>query len=349
MACATRRRTDWTECTGQQWCDLNSAVVQAVRAWCRTYLRCEDASSDNTEYHLISTENCPKRFLRLARKMKTQMDTHRFRWTLLLVLTACLAFAIDALLSSFTSEPTANPSIETGMAIPTANAESNHTITGLMNAIISLSVTNVISVGISLYLYRWRKLLLTRDEILVPEAWGRKLDGFSKANHSIVEAFNRESKILQNVSNDNTAKLDSMIETFMTLQKAVDERDNEIRRLKRGYDQEIFRRFLTRFIRVHQMLGDVPKSDTENAVDIESLRRLLEDAFEECGLEVFQPQLGDDYREVDGIADNPRKETATTAEQEFTIVEVIEQGYRLSGNEQSEVLVPAKVKILVPQ
>ena len=269
--------------------------------------------------------------------------------TLLLVLAAGLVLAIGALLYLSSPEPTANPSVETELAIPTANAESNQTILWLLIAIVFLSATSVLSVGISFYLYRWRKLLLTRDEILVPEAWGRKLDGFSKASHSIVEAFNREIKILQNISNDNTAKLDSMIETFMTLQKAVNERDNEIRRLKRGYDQQIFRRFLTRFIRVHQVLGDAPTNDTEHAENIEILRRLLEDAFEECGLEVFQPQLGEDYREVDGIADNPRTETATTAEQEFTIVEVIEQGYRLFGTEKREILVPAKVKILVPK
>ena len=212
--------------------------------------------------------------------------------TVLLVLAACLAVTIGALFFLTSPDPVAILSVESETSIPKASAESSRTKPWPIIAILFLSVTNLISVGISFYLYRWRKLLLTRDEILVPEAWGRKLDGFSREIRAIVDAFNRNTKDLQTVSDNNTAKFDTMVETFMTLQSAVDERDNEIRRLKRGYDQQVFRRFLTRFVRVHQALRDALKSDTENAEDIETLRRLLEDALDECGVEVFQPELG---------------------------------------------------------
>ena len=268
--------------------------------------------------------------------------------TVLLVL-AYLALVTSALVYPTSSRTAGNSGTETESLVPGATAEPSHTITWLTIAIGCLSVTTLISVGMSFYLYRWRKPSLVRDATSVPEALGRKLDGFGRALHSIEDAFNSETKKMQNISVDNTAKLDAMTEIFMTLKGAVDERDNEIRRLKRGYDQEVFRRFLARFIRVHQSLRDTLNSDTENSEHMEVLRRLLEDAFDECGLEVFQPKLGEDFRKADGVAENPRTEIATTAEQEFRIVEIIEQGYRLSGLEQDEVLVPAKVKILIPR
>ena len=64
----------------------------------------------------------------------------------------------------------------------------------------------------------------------------------------------------------------------MTLQKALDERDAEIRRLKTGYDVHIFQKFIVRFIRVDQAIEDFIGMDKFDKDGFEQIRKLLEDA-----------------------------------------------------------------------
>ena len=131
----------------------------------------------------------------------------------------------------------------------------------------------------------------------------------------------------------------------MTLQGALDERENEIRRLKRGYDREIFRKFVTRFIRVDQTVEDFQRAGLADENGLDQLRRLLGDAFAECSVERFRPEIGGDYRQEFRVADNPKKATAKNPEDEFRIIEVLESGYLIRNTEGNEILIPAKVKI----
>ena len=43
-----------------------------------------------------------------------------------------------------------------------------------------------------------------------------------------------------------------LVEAFLTLQKSLEEKDQEIRRLKRGHDLEIFRKFLRKFVKLNE-------------------------------------------------------------------------------------------------
>ena len=138
-----------------------------------------------------------------------------------------------------------------------------------------------------------------------------------------------------------------MIDTFMTLQSALDEREAEIRRLKKGYDAEVFRKFLYRFIRIDQSIADFARDDMASPENLGQLKRLMEDAFDECGVEVFEPELGSDYRGAEGVAENPKTVAADRPEDAFMIAEVLEAGYRLRGGEGYEILAPAKVRIYI--
>ena len=137
-------------------------------------------------------------------------------------------------------------------------------------------------------------------------------------------------------------KIESMTDTFLNLQGALDEKDKEIKRLQGGYDAEIFRRFLNRFIRVDQVIED---SLGEENIDLDSLlgiRQILEDAFDECGLCPFEPELKQNYAEADGVADNPKIIPNQDPSVVGTIVDVREKGYRLHTG---EIIRPAKVSI----
>ena len=86
----------------------------------------------------------------------------------------------------------------------------------------------------------------------------------------------------------------------------------------------------------------------EGGVDEDGLKQIhevLEDALDECGVERFSPETGEDFRYANGVADNPKTDAPKTQEEEYKIVEILEPGYRICGQEGYRVIVPSKVRI----
>ena len=145
-------------------------------------------------------------------------------------------------------------------------------------------------------------------------------------------------------------KMNDLFDSYMVLQKNLDDKDEEIKRLKKGYDAEIFRRFLSRFIRVDraaaEIIGDTETSERARK-DNRLIRGLFEDALDECGVEKFSPSVGEDYRKAFGVAEDPEiAAPADDADKDYAIAEVLSEGYRLGGG---DVVVAAKVKIFKRQ
>lgn len=221
----------------------------------------------------------------------------------------------------------------------------------LLATLIVMSISTVVAITVSFYLYYWRRILLSQPDLVVPERWaqylhgvGRNVEVLGRDIDTLEDSFALGIRQLTERSSIHSKQISDMAETFMTFQNAIDERDTEIRRLKKGYDAEIYRKFLNRFIRVSQSANDCLRSTTAEHEQWKQIRRLFEDAFDECGVEVYEPPLGVDYRNIEGIADMPRIKQSEKLEDAFKIAEVVEAGYRLRGG---EVIVPAKVTIFM--
>ena len=214
-------------------------------------------------------------------------------------------------------------------------------------ALVLMSAATLVSLSITFYLYRWRRILLGQPNLLLPEDWGKHLDGLGQDVKGLSSTIGDRMDLVSQETARNSEQLSNMIQTFMTLQKAIDERDDEIKRLKQGYDADVFRKFLNRFIRVDQMVDTYRQSNAEESESLGRIKRLMEDALDECGVESFQPNVGDDSRRSEGISDSPKTVKTAQKEDAFKIVEVIKPGYRRRGGISSEVLIPASVRISV--
>lgn len=212
-------------------------------------------------------------------------------------------------------------------------------------ALFIMAVATLLSIAISFYLYRWRRVLLTQPNLLVPEEWGKYLDTVGKNVEKLGSSFTKNINHIATKTSESSDKITNMTETYMSLHNALDEKDSEIRRLKKGYDAEVFRKFLSRFIRIDQSIDDYIYSGKCNLNNLDQLKRLLEDALDECGVERFAPQVGEDYRRAFGVADNPKTIKTVSPEEEFMVAEVLEAGYRLRNGNDCEVITPSKVKI----
>jgi hypothetical protein len=212
--------------------------------------------------------------------------------------------------------------------------------------ILILSLLTLLSVSTSFYLYRWRRILIGNQAVLVPEEWAKCLNnmasGTAKLEYSIQSEFGRmyQSSEMQNKG------ISAMTETFMTLQKSLNEKDEEIRRLKQGYDELLFKRFLLRFIRADQVIEEFINEENGDQKSLKMIKRLVEDALDECGVEFFEPELNEDYRSSPGVADNPTVEYSEDSGNYFKIANIVSTGYRLRKAEGAfDIIVPAKVSI----
>ena len=216
--------------------------------------------------------------------------------------------------------------------------------------ILTLSLLTAISgTWISFWLYKWRKEVILssgdKNTIIVPEE-------FWKSQNRIHSAFNElsNSTISFNKNlNENIIILNkqynNLSENFLTLQKALDSRDEEIKKLKQGYDQAIIKKFLRRFIKTHQAVKDF--YNTNSSIELEQILILLEDALEESGVETYSPILNSFYKNEEGVADNPKHEITKNKDDIGKICKINEEGYRIKTPVGYDYIEKAKVTIFI--
>ncbi len=221
-----------------------------------------------------------------------------------------------------------------GLIIWLALIGGDHRVTA---ALFFLGVISVLLTVINFYLYRWRRILLGSQEIALPEDLGRALWHLNNNVEGLAVNDGRFSR-----------DLNDLVHTTLIFQKALEAKDNEIARLKRGYDAEIFRRFIVRFLKVREALADLQVNNEIDQKSASYLERLLDDALEQCGVERFAPSVGEDYREAIGVADNPSTIPTDNSTKEFKIVSIISHGYKLREEKVDNFLLPARVQIYVP-
>jgi hypothetical protein len=233
-------------------------------------------------------------------------------------------------------------------AIATQTATSNASNQfWLVVATLVACLTALIAVAVSFYLYRWRRILLAEHPTsLVPEEWGAELRGNRDATKQLISSYNQNTQSLSDFLGQHSEAIRQMTDTFMTFKQSLDEKDAEIERLRKGYDAHVYSQFLNRFIRVHQRLLEQTADEEVSAADVRTLTLLLEDALEESGVAPFEPEAGDDIRELgDRIADSPQVLDSPDPDSHLTIAEVNSPGYELVTGEKSVVLIPAQVTV----
>lgn len=217
----------------------------------------------------------------------------------------------------------------------------------LILVVLSLIVTGI-SISVSFWMYYVRSIYLKDGPALVPERWGKILTKLTDVTaYANLQTTKSLSSLLQE-SDLQSKKSDSLLKSFLTLQEAISIRDKEIERLKQGHDTKVFKKFLMRFVRVSRALRDIYEESigTDQESKFKYLLRLIEDALEECGVELYAPTLGKDYRDVGPeIADDPKIISTSDPLKDYTIASVEISGFVINGEGELQVIVPAKVSI----
>jgi len=139
-------------------------------------------------------------------------------------------------------------------------------------------------------------------------------------------------------------ELSDYSDSLLSMQRTLSERELENERLKRGYDNVIFRKFITPFIRLDQTIAYL-LNQTPSSPSLESIHRLLKDALMDSNVESFTPEVGSDYRKAIGVTDHPKIKETEIQEDDYKIAEVLEDGYLIRGYDKNEVLIPSHVVV----
>lgn len=226
--------------------------------------------------------------------------------------------------------------------------QSNAVSTFNWVVVISSLLIAGLGLGISFWMYYARTVYLKNGPALVPERWGHILAELGhvtkQANMNTVESLTAVLK----ASNYQTEKSESLLESFLTLQQAISTRDDEISRLRKGHDAKIFKRFVSRFIRVSVALEEIREEakDSDQAKNYKYLCRLIQNALEDCGVEQIRPEINSDYREAGPeIADDPTLINTNDSTLDFKIASVESPAYVIEGEGDREIIIPAKVSV----
>ena len=234
----------------------------------------------------------------------------------------------------------------------TENIDNNiqYKIPFFIYLILTLSLLTAISgVWISFWLYKWRKVVILssgeKNTIIVPEEFWKKQNAILTAFQELSNNFTYLNKNLNEKIITLGEQYNNLTEDFLTLQKALDYRDEEIKKLKYGYDQTIVKKFLRRFVKTHQALKDFYNESP--SIELEQTLILLDDALEESGVEIFSPEINTLYSKTEGLAENPKRIISENEDDIGKIKKINEEGYRMKTSSGYEYIIPAKVTVAI--
>ncbi len=220
-----------------------------------------------------------------------------------------------------------------------------------------LSLTTLLSISISFWLYRWRKIAISGNEIVVPETFSQQVNDIvlavKNSSSKLGSVVNQQSNAVGQSSNSLallSENIKEMIEVHMKLQSTLDQKEDEINRYKEGYDAKIFHNFLLRFVKVDISLKQYieDNEDNEGNEEVKDILELMEYALYECDVKAFSPELGSNYKTAEGVADNPKKIDTNDESKHFAISDVFDEGYRREMDDGSyKIITQAKVSVYI--
>jgi hypothetical protein len=233
------------------------------------------------------------------------------------------------------------------------NTNSNieaHPIVVIFFVVLLILLT--LSIFTNILLFKWRKTSSDGQISIVPVELIKCINLLNENFLELGEKLSLNIKNSEKGSKNAKDLFEDLLESFTVLQSALNKRDKEIHRLRKGYDAEIYRKYLGRLIKVDNALSyeiNVDKSDNKNNQKLKEVQELLRDALDECGVVAFSPKIGASIRDEFGIADNYKTKPAKNSEEEFTIAEVIEAGFKIQTPDGPDCIKKSKVIVYLPQ
>ena len=209
---------------------------------------------------------------------------------------------------------------------------------------------NIVLAGTAIYFFKWRKTLNGTHVSIVPS---ELLSEFNKNQSELSTLSKRLEKFEKNISRfkkEDSELIKDLKEYLSILTKNVAEKDEDISRLREGYDTKIFKGFLNRFFRVYRIIEEdlefyTDKGDEQFIKLLSNLKLVLKEAFLDCGLEEFSPQKGEEYKEAFGVSENIMSIETADESENMKIAKIKSSGFKIKNDYGDEIIKPAIVAV----
>lgn len=217
-----------------------------------------------------------------------------------------------------------------------------------------------------IFLYNRKRLELLKDKKFVePETLqqtlqsfvssvnkiGKELEQIKVINHNTVAQIVQQTQsVLKEIeiqSKGHGEGIDKMMDTFLTLNNKIDEKDAEIKRYKEGYDTENIKASLAGYIKVRDRIKSYVDNEKTSLQDLDKLLIIVESAIDNLGASEIEIEIGDKFFDDKyvGLIDNPEVIETDDLEKDGTIASVVRKGYEIKGQERNTTIRNAKVTI----
>lgn len=209
---------------------------------------------------------------------------------------------------------------------------------------------NIFFTCITVYLFKWRKIISDSQTSIVPS---ELLLDFNKNQSELLRLSRKLDKFEKATSKSKKAEFEVIkeIQEYLSLlTKSVSKKDEEISKLKEGYDTKIFKRFLDRFFRVYRIIEEDLEFYTDEGNQkfiklLNNLKLALKEAFLDCGLEEFSPQKGEEYKKAFGVSENIINIETNIESENMKIAKIKSSGFKINNEYGNEVVKPALVTV----
>ena len=264
---------------------------------------------------------------------------------IILVIFFCLYFLFGSGFDSFLNIPIEQENKTSKLNVHTSNLQPVLIILTLLSTTVA-----GLSAFVALKFYNWRQKI-DLSGALVPEEWAEYLI-------ELAEKINDQNIHLQKLTSDNL-RLSRLVDTnqnkileliasskeiLLTFQTSLQEKDNEINRLKIGYDFKIQKDLLLQLVQLHSNCIEIIEKNEINK-GLVNIEILLRDLLESSGVLISKPPIGTDFSaisdliEVTGYSSDPSGNL-----QKGQISEVLTDYYLYDSGTRQTVLKPAKIK-----
>ena len=249
---------------------------------------------------------------------------------------------------------------------PENNENPNPTTTHIPFLLIVLLFTSLISTAVALFIaykfYFWRTRLQDTGA-LYPEEWSEFLadvanrtnensDALQKLEIAINTKLKFSEKSYQLLIEEfqvNRKHTEALKEMLLVFQQTLKQKEDEIDRLKQGYDFTILKKSLIQLANLHAECVALLNKDIENK-NLKNFEMLLLDLIEKAGVIVDSPDIGEDFS---ALADYVEVVGHTSINgqnlDKGQISEVLSKIYLYKQGESNTVLRKSKVKYHLPE
>ena len=194
--------------------------------------------------------------------------------------------------------------------------------------------------------FSWRMALVKDQGIaLVPERWAWYLERVSKTHLLGLDGVTAQLSRFSEAITTNSGKIGDLSQSLGIFRDAIESRDKEIERLRSGYDFALLKHYLAKLARFHQLASELHDENPEDP-NFRLVVRSVESMLEDAGVEVVEPEIGGDVRNIGAIIDDKMVSVETVdPDNAHKIHRVLTPAYVYEPGGVGAVLRPAKVEV----